>query len=92
VIPEEPLAVVNTFALRMPSDMIFDMMNWSLDYRDEMLEDPSGIWVIRSLGTNGRWDDLRRIIAGQESVPKTFIELSDSGGFLDVRSERRKNP
>jgi hypothetical protein len=53
----------------------FDLMNWSLGYRDETLENPNGIWVIRSLGTNGRWDNLGRIIAGQESVPKTFIEL-----------------
>jgi hypothetical protein len=71
VIPEEPVAVVNTFAPRVQ----FDLMNWSLGYRDETLENPNGIWVIRSLGTNGRWDNLGRIIAGQESVPKTFIEL-----------------
>jgi hypothetical protein len=75
VIPEEPLAVVNTFALRMPSDMIFDMMNWSLGYRDEMLENPNGIWVIRSLGVNGRWDTLPQILSGQRSAPKAFMEL-----------------
>jgi hypothetical protein len=71
VIPEEPAAVVIGFVRPVQ----FDLMNWSLDYRDETLEKPDGIWVIRSLGTNGRWDNIRRILAGEKNGPNRFVEL-----------------
>jgi hypothetical protein len=53
----------------------FDLMNWSLGYRDETMERPDGVWVIRSLGVNGRWDTLPQILSGQRSAPKAFMEL-----------------
>jgi hypothetical protein len=52
----------------------FDLMNWSLGYRDETMERPDGIWVIRSLGINGRWDNLREVI-GTRSGRRNFLEL-----------------
>jgi hypothetical protein len=52
----------------------FDLMNWSLGYRDETLESPDGIWVIRSLGINGRWDNLADIIATRPGA-RRFLEL-----------------
>jgi hypothetical protein len=58
-------------AFRIPQ---FDLMNWSLGYRDETMERPDGIWVIRSLGINGRWDNLREVI-GARSGRRTFLEL-----------------
>ena len=53
----------------------FDLMNWSLGYRDETMDRPDGVWVIRSLGVNGRWDTLPQILSGQRSKPKAFLEL-----------------
>jgi hypothetical protein len=53
----------------------FDLMNWSLGYREETLERPEGVWVIRSLGINGRWDRLQQILDGEGREPKVFAEL-----------------
>jgi hypothetical protein len=54
----------------------FELMNWSLGFRDETLESPVGVWVIRSLGLNGRWDTLDQILEGRRSAsPKAFVEL-----------------
>jgi filamentous hemagglutinin family protein len=71
VIPEEQARGVKAFVRPVQ----FDLMNWSLGYRDETMERPDGIWVIRSLGINGRWDNLGRILAGEKSEPKKFLEL-----------------
>jgi hypothetical protein len=69
--PSKPLPAVAT-VFRIPQ---FDLMNWSLGYRDETLERPEGIWVIRSLGINGRWDNLSQILSEQRDKPKAFLEL-----------------
>jgi hypothetical protein len=52
----------------------FDLMNWSLGYRDETLEPSGNIWVIRTLGINGRWDNLGEILRSRSGT-KTFLEL-----------------
>jgi hypothetical protein len=52
----------------------FDLMNWSLGYRDETLEPSGHIWVIRTLGINGRWDNLGEIL-GTRSAERRFLEL-----------------
>ncbi len=52
----------------------FDLMNWSLGFRDETMERPEGFWVIRSLGINGRWDSLTEIL-GNQSGDRKFLEL-----------------
>jgi hypothetical protein len=71
VTPEDPAPVGTAFARPVQ----FDLMNWSLGYRDETLERPDGIWVIRSLGINGRWDRLQQILDGEGREPKVFAEL-----------------
>ncbi len=71
VTPEDPVPVGTAFARPVQ----FDLMNWSLGYRDETLERPDGIWVIRSLGINGRWDRLQQILDGEGRKPKVFAEL-----------------
>jgi hypothetical protein len=71
VTPEDPAPVGTAFARPVQ----FDLMNWSLGYRDETLERPDGIWVIRSLGINGRWDRLQQILDGEGRKPKVFAEL-----------------
>jgi hypothetical protein len=52
----------------------FDLMNWSLGYRDETLEPSGNIWVIRTLGINGRWDNLTEILRSRSGT-STFLEL-----------------
>jgi hypothetical protein len=71
VIPGEPAPGGTTFVRPVQ----FDLMNWSLGYRNETLENPDGIWVFRSLGLNGRWDTLPLMLSGQRSAPKAFVEL-----------------
>jgi hypothetical protein len=68
--PIEPLPAPSE-SFRIPQ---FDLMNWSLGFRDETLERPEGFWVIRSLGINGRWDSLTEIL-GNESGNRKFLEL-----------------
>jgi hypothetical protein len=68
--PIEPLPAPRE-SFRIPQ---FDLMNWSLGFRDETLERPEGFWVIRSLGINGRWDSLTEIL-GNESGNRKFLEL-----------------
>jgi hypothetical protein len=70
VTPEELAPLQPAFVRPVP----FDLMNWSLGYRDETLEQPGHIWVIRSLGINGRWDNLGEII-GTRSGERRFLEL-----------------
>jgi hypothetical protein len=53
----------------------FDLMNWSLGYREEIVERLNGIWVLRSLGLNGRWNALSGVLAGEGRDPQEFIEL-----------------
>jgi hypothetical protein len=69
--PEAPTALDVAFTRPVQ----FDLMNWSLGYRDETLESPEGVWVIRSLGINGRWDNLSQILSEQRGEPKAFVEL-----------------
>jgi hypothetical protein len=69
--PEAPMALDVAFTRPVQ----FDLMNWSLGYRDETLESPEGVWVIRSLGINGRWDNLSQILSEQRGEPKAFVEL-----------------
>jgi filamentous hemagglutinin family protein len=70
VVPEASVPVVKAFVRPVQ----FDLMNWSLGYRDETLESPDGIWVIRSLGINGRWDNLADVIATRPGA-RRFLEL-----------------
>jgi hypothetical protein len=53
----------------------FDLVNWNLGYRDEMVEKVNGIWVFRSLGLNGRWNALSEVFAKEGRDPRDFIEL-----------------
>jgi hypothetical protein len=53
----------------------FELMNWTLGCREEALESPDGVWVVRSLGINGRWDNLSQILSEQRGEPKAFDEL-----------------
>jgi hypothetical protein len=53
----------------------FDLVNWNLGYRDEMVERVNGIWVFRSLGLNGRWNSLSELFSNQGRDPRDFIEL-----------------
>jgi hypothetical protein len=71
VIPEVPVPLQQVFVRPVQ----FDLMNWSLGYRDETMERPEGIWVIRTLGINGRWDTLQQILVGEGRGPKAFVEL-----------------
>jgi hypothetical protein len=71
VIPEVPVPLQQVFVRPVQ----FDLMNWSLGYRDETMERPEGIWVIRTLGINGRWDTLQQILVGEGRGPKAFAEL-----------------
>jgi filamentous hemagglutinin family protein len=69
--PVEP----NPAPVAFTRPVAFDLVNWNLGYREETMERPDGIWVIRSLGINGRWDNLGRILSGQQSEPRRFLEL-----------------
>jgi hypothetical protein len=71
VTPVEP----NPAPVAFTRPVAFDLVNWNLGYREETMECPDGIWVIRSLGINGRWDNLGRILSGQQSEPRRFLEL-----------------
>jgi hypothetical protein len=53
----------------------FDLVNWNLGYRDEMVERVNGVWVFRSLGLNGRWNSLSELFSNQGRDPRDFIEL-----------------
>jgi hypothetical protein len=71
VTPEDLAPLRPAFVRPVP----FDLMNWSLGYRDETLEPSGHIWVIRTLGINGRWDNLGQILSGEPSARRKFLEL-----------------
>ena len=71
VTPEDQAPLRPAFVRPVP----FDLMNWSLGYRDETLEPSGHIWVIRTLGINGRWDNLGQILSGEPSARRKFLEL-----------------